>query len=99
MVHVRGKNVRQLPVLFVEDENNAIKVLIQTRSLVGVEDGNVYMFAAPTRNSKKWLRGNNCMNKILNQIEGLKSPDRFGSMQLRKYWATVTQVANLSDND
>ena len=39
------------------------------------------------------------MNKILNQIEGLKSPDRFGSTQLRKYCATVTQVADLSDND
>ena len=67
--------------------------------MVGVEDSNVYVFADPTRNSKKWLRGNDCMNKILNQIEGLKSPDRFGSTQLRKYCATETQVADLSDND
>ena len=75
MVHVRGKRGRQVTPLFAEDENNAIKVLIQTRSLVGVEDSNVYVFAAPTRNSKKWLRGNDCMNKILNQIEGLKLPE------------------------
>ena len=39
------------------------------------------------------------MNKILNQIEGLKSPDRLGSTQLYKYCATVTKVADLSDND
>ena len=85
MVHVRGKRGRQVSALFAEDENNAIKVLIQTRSLVGVEDRNVYVFAAPTRNSKKWLRENDCMNKILNQIEGLKTPDRLCSTQLRKY--------------
>ena len=99
VVRIRGKRGRQVPVLFAEDENNAIKVLIQTRSLVAVEDSNVYLFGAPTRNSKKWLRGNDCMNKILNQIEGLKSPDKLGSTQLRKYCGTVTQVADLSDND
>ena len=99
MVHVRGKRGRQVTPLFAEDENNAIKVLIQTRSLVGVEDSNVYVFAAPTRNLKTWLCENDCMSKILNQIEGLKSPDRLCSTQLRKYCATVTQVADLSDND
>ena len=53
VLHVRGKRGRQVPVLFAEDENNAIKVLIQTRSLVGAEDINVHVFAAPTRKSKK----------------------------------------------
>ena len=52
MVHVRGKRGRQVSALFAEDENNAIKVLIQTRSLVGVEDSNVYVFA-PQRKTKK----------------------------------------------
>ena len=99
MVHVRGKRGRQVPVLFAEDENNAVKVLIQTRSSVGVEDSNVYVFAAPMRNSKKWLRRNDYRNKILNQIEDLKPPDRLGSTHLRKYCATITQVADLSDND
>ena len=52
MVHVRGKRGRQVSALFAEDENNAIKVLIQTRSLVGVEDSNVYVFV-PQRETKK----------------------------------------------
>ena len=39
----------------------------------------------PQRETQKRLRANDCMNKILNQIEGLKSPGRIGSTQLRKY--------------
>ena len=99
VVHVRGKRGRQVPVLFGDDEDQAIRALIQSRVSVGVEESNVYVFAAPTRGSKKWFRGNDCMNKVLKKIEDIKSPERIGSTELRKYCATVTQVADLTEND
>ena len=50
---MRGKRGRQVPVLFGDDEDQAIRALIQSRVSVGVEESNVYVFAAPTRGSKK----------------------------------------------
>ena len=67
-----------MPVLFGDDEDQAIRALIQSRVSVGVEESNVYVFAAPTRGSKKWLRGNDCMNKVLKKIEDkISREDRF----------------------
>ena len=39
------------------------------------------------------------MNKVLKKIEDIKSPERIGSTELRKYCATVTQVADLTENN
>ena len=55
----------------------------------------MYVFAASTRSSKKWLRGNDCMNKIV----AIKSPERIGSTELCKYCATVSQVEDLTELD
>ena len=81
------------------DEETAIKQLIKYRSVIGVLADNPYVFACPTRSSKNHLRGNDSMVKVLDQIEGLISPERIRSTELRKYCATVTQIADLSDGD
>ena len=47
----------------------------------------------------KSLRGNACMAKDLAKIEGLEAPERIHSTELRKFCATVTQIADLSEND
>ena len=39
------------------------------------------------------------MVKVLDQIEGLISPGRIRSTELRKYCATVLKIADLSDGD
>ena len=45
------------------------------------------------------MRSNDCLNKILDVIPDLKHTDRICSTELRKYCATVSQVADLSEND
>jgi len=98
VVHVRGKRGRQVPVLFNADEAKAIDLLIDRRSDIGIASSNVYVFAAPTRNSLKPLRGNDCLRKIVEEIPELKFPERLKSTELRKYCATVTQLISLDDN-
>ena len=99
VVHVRGKRGRQVPILLDRDIIKGIDVLIEKRDEVGVDSNNIYLFATPTRGSLRPLRGNDCLNNILQSIDGLSHPDRIKSTALRKYCATVSQIADLSEND
>lgn len=99
IVHVRGKRGRQVPVLCGKEEISCIELLIKTREKVGVNPNNVFVFAAPTRSSLKPLRGNDCSRKIFGKIENLESPERLQSKELRKYCATVVQIADLTETD
>lgn len=99
LVHVRGKRGRQVPVLLTCVEESAIEVIIRYRDAIGINKENLYVFAAPTRDSKNFLRGNDVMCKLLKDIKGLQSPERIRSTELRKYCATVTQIADLGEGD
>ena len=96
---MRGKRGRQVPVLLTSMEQCAIEVLVKYRNTIGIHESNLYVFAAPTRDSKNFLRGNDVMCKILKNIDGLEFPDRIRSTELRKYCATVTQIADLGEGD
>ena len=98
MVHVKGKRGRQVPVLLSKIDEDAIAALIEFRSNVGVLHENVFVFAAPTRGSKNFLRGNDGACKVLNAVTELKHPERIRSTEIRKYCATVSQLADLSEN-
>ena len=87
---------RQVPVLLSKIDEDAIAALIEFRSSVGVLHENVFVFAAPTRGSKNFLRGNDGICKVLNAVTELKHPERIRSTELRKYCATVSQLADLS---
>ena len=97
VVHVRGKRGQQVPVLFSHDEEVALESIIKYRLQVGVDEANVYVFGAPTKGSKRPLRGNDCMRKLLEQIPDLENPERIGSTELHKYCATVSQIVDLSE--
>ena len=99
MVYVRGKRGRQVPVMLNIDEVHGVQALINHRSTVGVAPGNLFVFAAPTRGSNKSLRGHDCMKKVLDSVLDLKAPERIHSTELRKFCATVSQIADLSEND
>ena len=99
VIHVRGKRGRQVPILFNAEEEAAMEALLKWRATVGVAPENLYLFAAPSRGSKKHLRGNDCMRKILDKVVDLNSPERIRSTELRKYCATVSQIADLSEGD
>ena len=99
MVYVRGKRGRQVPILLNNDERLAVESLIKHRMAVGVNMKNVYVFSAPTRDSNRSLRGNDCMRRVLGQVIDLSEPYRIRSTELRKFCATVSQIADLSEND
>lgn len=87
-----------MPVLFNAEEEKAFDVLIKCREDVGITKENVYVFAAPCRNSKNHLRGNDCIRKIVDEVKDLQYPERIRSTELRKFCATVSQIVDLDDN-
>jgi len=96
---LRGETGHQVPVLLNKEEVLGIQALIQYRGNVGVIASNLNVFAAPTRGSKKFLCGNDCMRKVLQYIPDLEAPERIHSTELRKVCVTVSQIADLSNND
>ena len=98
MLYIRGKQGRKVPILLTPDTINAVNCLIATRETVGVNKGNLYVFAAPSRNSLSYLRGCDCLSSVVSQCE-LKNPGVIRSTKLRKYAATVSQVLDLDSNE
>ena len=88
-----------MPVLMTKDVVQSIEVLTKTRNDVGVNPKNLYIFAAPTRDSTSPLRGNDCVLNVVSQCTGLISPATIRSTKVRKYVATVSQVLDLHDNE
>ena len=99
VVHVRVKRGRQVPVLSDNDAEKTIEDLMKCRQTIGVSKDNIYVFATPTRESKKPLRGNDCMFKSLSVVEDTQFPERIRSTELCKYCATVSQIADLGEGD
>lgn len=82
-MHVRGKGGRPVPMLISKETETAIQLLIDTREIVGVSPENVFVFAAPTRKSKKPLRGSKCLSTVIGRIPSLQRPDLIKSTPLR----------------
>ena len=85
--------------MFNKLEEETTELLIRTRDAAEVHSSNIYVFASPTCGSNKPLRGNDFMVKVLEYVTELKSPERIGSKELRKYCPIVSQAADLADND
>lgn len=95
---MRGKRGRKVPILMTPEIVDAMKILIEARQLVGVNPGNKYIFAAPTRGSLKYLRGPDCLGAVVKQCK-LENPSAIKSTQLRKYVATVSQIIDLNEGE
>ncbi|XP_066933576.1 uncharacterized protein [Clytia hemisphaerica] len=98
LVHVSGKRGRQVPILFNQEEKTALDLLIKVRASVGISPDNIYILAAPTRNSKNHLRDNDFLRKIVAEIPNLVEPNRIKSTDLRKYCGTVSQIIDFNEN-
>ena len=83
LVHVRGKGERPVPMLLTKGITEAIQILIETRRVVGVSPKNIFVFAAPTRNSTKSLRGSKCLSTVIGRVADLERPDLIKSTPLR----------------
>ena len=97
-VHVRGKRGRQVSILINTDEIHEIETLTKYRSDY-VNPDNEYDFAVQNNKSKAYLYGNDSMRKILDQVPNLEAPERVNSTELRKYCTTVSQIADLTENN
>eukprot|EP00794_Sanderia_malayensis_P021147 gene21147-23224_t len=98
LVYIRGKRGQKVPILMDKAVVAAIEALIKQRNAVGVSAENKYIFAAPTRGSKKYLRGPDCLASVIGQCD-LMSPNLIKSTKLRKYIATVSQIIDLNSSE
>ena len=64
-----------MPVLLSKETKTAIQLLIDTQEIVDVSPENVFIFAAPTRTSKKALRGSKCFSNVVGRIPSLQRPN------------------------
>ena len=92
MVINAGKSRKNVDafVLLPPDARQAIDVLINTRSRVGVPPTNVFIFARLSADTS--MAGHVELQELAQKCEGLRFPERITSGRLRTYIATVSQV-------
>ena len=100
LVEIKGKRGRKVPILLTKEVNRAIDVLLETRSEVGINPENPYLFAVTGNQSLGHLRPWECLRKVA-MCEGLhlEKPEAVTSTKLRKYVATVSQILDLQENE
>lgn len=98
MVEIRGKRGRKVPLLLTVEVKEAIDALLKQRVTVGVHPDNPYVFARATRNSRRCLRGWDCMKAVANRAN-IQHPELVTSTKLRKYVATVCQIIDMTNTE
>jgi len=96
LIEIPGKRGRKVPIILTEEVKSAIELLNNTSNKVGVSKDNPYVFAR--RQSILYQKGLDCIKKCTSSV-ALKKPELITGTKLRKYVATVTQVASLTEND
>ncbi|XP_013382539.1 uncharacterized protein LOC106153235 [Lingula anatina] len=97
-MEITGKRGRTVPVLLPSDVQQAINLLIETRSKFGVSKDNKYLFPRPNYGSEGHIRGSDCLRELA-QESGAKQPELINSTTLRKQIATISQVVDLRENE
>lgn len=91
MICIRGKRGRPVSVILTPEVKAALDLLVDCRdSFVSLE--NPYLFARLT--GKNPLRGSDLLRNFASEA-ALEYPERIGSINMRKYIATVVQVCIL----
>ena len=98
LLHIKGKKGRKVPVIVSSNVEKYVTLLNNTRDTVGVSKENLYLFATPTCNSVKFLRGSDVLRKFVNEAE-LKCPEAVFSTNLRKHIAIFSQLLDLQKNE
>lgn len=98
LIRVVGKKRRSVPVLLTSDMLNAITLLLQHRSNMGISPENPYLFPRVYGGSLEHLQTWDCLKKISLKAK-LKNAERIQTTKLRKYVATVSQVFGLDGVD
>lgn len=96
LVNITGKRGRNVPVIFTPETKEAVDVLLEHRTDVGISKKNPYVFARLHGDSENAVRGSDVLRKLLSTLK-LSHPEAITSTNLRKYVATVCQVFNMSE--
>jgi hypothetical protein len=83
------KNTRAY-ILIPPDTQVAIQTLLDSRSAVGINPSNPFVFAR--LNADTPISGTTDLREIVDSCRLLKEPDRITTTKLRKYIATISQV-------
>lgn len=94
-VVIRGKRSRGVPVLFSDDVQKHIEVLLRHRDNISTVN-NPYLFGNPK--TSQLICGYKALRKLV-KASGAKNPDAITATRLRKHLATLTQLFNMSEND
>lgn len=88
-----------MPLILTKEVERSMLLLNKCRDSVGVSPSNQFLFAIPTSNSLKNIRGPDALRKHVKSCPGLECPDVVRSTNLRKHVATLSQVLNLENED
>lgn len=99
LIEITGKRNRKVPILLTQETKSAVELLI-TKRPSAIPSANKFVFARATRGSLGHLRGWDCVSANVKEVQGyLKEPKAITSTKLRKYVATVSQTAALTEQD
>lgn len=94
LIEVIGKQGNKVPIILGDDEKAAIDLLIEARKHTDILEENPYVFA---RGAANHIDGCHAMRAVVNKVPDLQNPADITSTSMRKYFATVCQIMNLSD--
>ena len=97
-VEIIGKKGRIVPVLLTKNMSHWLQVLVQNRNRAMVSEENQFLFATPCYAGLGHIRGTDVLRVWSSKIDA-QMPELLRSTNLRKQIATVSQVANLQDNE
>lgn len=92
----RGKRGRGVPVLFGQDVQEHIEILLSAREDIFKNISNPYLFGWP--GSSAPIVGYKVLEKHA-KASGAKNPKAITATRLRKHLATITQIFNMNDTD
>ena len=99
LIEITGKRNRNVPILLTPETKSAVELLITKRPST-TPSANEFVFARATKGSLGHLRGWDCVSANVKEVQGsLKEPKAITSTKLRKYVATVSQTAALTEVD
>ncbi|ELT95806.1 hypothetical protein CAPTEDRAFT_195253 [Capitella teleta] len=93
-----GKRGRVVPVLLTRKMAQAVDTLVKYRKKIVIPKDNKFLFPTPSHGGLGHIRGTDALRKWSLEIQA-EMPHLLRSTRLRKQIATVSQIANLQENE
>ena len=81
-----------VPILFTEEFNLAIRILVKERDLAGINKEQKYIFAT---SGDSRLKGWDTLQAVTKQIVGLVAPELLTPTRTRKFLSTLLQLLDM----